>query len=202
MTASSSASLRATVVGDGHQPGRERELVARAQRGERTALQELYRLHVDAVYRRLTHLLGSDPEREDLLPQIFSEAFVGISRFRGESRFSTYLYRIASNVSVDHLNRRKRAPGSGREELIERMASRQPTPEAVTIARAEVERVRHHLGRIKPKKRIAFLLRVVEDLSVEEIAEQVGARPDAVAKRIAHAQRELLVMLERERRRG
>jgi RNA polymerase sigma factor (sigma-70 family) len=61
----------------------------------------------------------------------------------------------------------------------------------------QLDRAWRCLDRIKPKKRIAFLLRVTEGLSLEEIAEQVGARPPAVAQRILHAQRELLALMQK-----
>jgi RNA polymerase sigma-70 factor (ECF subfamily) len=177
----------------------EEELVSRAQLGERAALHEIFRRHSDAVYRRLAHLVGPVAEREDLLQQVFSELYRGLHRFRSEARLASYLYRIATNIALDHLKRRGRRRFVGCEAL-ERCPAAGPTPEAAAIQRERVARVWRCLERIKPKKRIAFLLRVAEGLSVDEIAEQVGARPDAVAKRIQHAQHELAAMLADEDR--
>ena len=60
-----------------------------ASRGDRPAFDALYRSHVDWVYRRLSRLVGLDPERDDLVQQVFVEAYRALPRFRGESSFST-----------------------------------------------------------------------------------------------------------------
>jgi RNA polymerase sigma-70 factor (ECF subfamily) len=178
----------------------DEELLARARAGERAAFQLLYHRYVDGVFRRLTHLLGPDPEREDVVQQVFADLFRGLHRFRGEARFSTYVYRITANIACDHLRRRYRR----RETLVpgadgaERGLSPGPTPEALAIRRQDLDQAWNLLDRVKPKKRVAYLLRVVEGLTLEEIAEQVGARPMAVAQRIRHAQRELLKMIEKK----
>ena len=179
----------------------EAELVACAQAGDRTALQEIYRRYADTVFRRLTHLLGPDPEREDLLQLVFAELFRGLQRFRGQAQFSTYLYRMVTNIAYDHLSRRSRRGWRRSADTLENLPVSEPSPEAVAMRRQMVSEVLRCLDRIKPKKRIAFLLRVSEGLSVEEIAAQVGASPEAVAKRIQHAQRELLALVEKKNRR-
>ena len=174
----------------------DEELVARAQSGERAALPEIYRRHVDGVHRRLSRLIGPDPEREDLLQQVFIETFRSLARFRGEARFATYLYRVTTNIAYDHLKRRSRRDEVLSDEIGERPGV-EPTPEAIAIRRHEIDRAWRCLDRLKPKKRVAFLLRVVEGLSIEEIAEQVNAEPAAVSQRILYAQRELVAMMRR-----
>ena len=65
--------------------GTDEELVQRAMGGDRQAFDDLYRRHVDVVWRRLGRLIGPDPEREDLVQQIFFDVFRGLDRFRGEA---------------------------------------------------------------------------------------------------------------------
>ncbi len=177
-------------------------LVARAQLNDGEAQQELYRRHAQAVYGRLTRLLGRDAEREDLLQQVFSELFVGLHRFRGDAQLQTYIYRIATNIAYDHLKRRSRrrwfSDGVG-DEVDERPAA-QRSPESIAALQQELDTVSRYIERLKPKKRIALLLRVGEGLSLEEIGEQVGARVSTVAKRIKYARQDLARMIERERR--
>ncbi len=175
--------------------GCDEELVARAQAGDEAALQELYRRHVGGVFRRITNLVGPEPDREDLVQQVFIELFRGLHRFRGDARFSTYLYRIATNVAYDQLKRRRRRHYSCDD--LEQRPCPCPSPETVTMRLEQLHRAWRYLDRIKPKKRVAFLLRVVEGLTLEEIAEQVGARAPAVAQRILHAQRELLALMQK-----
>jgi RNA polymerase sigma-70 factor (ECF subfamily) len=179
----------------------DRALIERATRGDRHAFTELYRRHVDAVHRRLAHLVGPDPEREDLLQQVFLDVFRAISSFRGDSAFSTWLYRIIVNVAYEHLRRRgRRACGPLSAAELELQVAPGLCPEAAARQRQQVTLALTLLGRLKPKKRIAFVLRVVEGLSLEEIAEIVGARAPAVGQRVKQAQRELVAMYEREER--
>jgi len=182
--------------------GDEDLLVTRAQAGDRAAMQEIYRRHVDSVHRRLTHLLGAEPEREDLLQLVFSELFRGLHRFRGDARLGTYLYRIVTNVACDHLKRRRRQGRFCSCDDLDQRPGTGPSPEAAMMQREQLAQAWSYLDRIKPKKRVAFLLRVMEGLSLEEIADQVGARPSTIAKRIMHAQRELLAMLRHAERRS
>jgi RNA polymerase sigma-70 factor (ECF subfamily) len=178
-------------------------LVERAAGGDRRAFDELYRRHVDLVYRRLSRLIGPDPDREDLVQTIFLDAFHALPSFRGEALFSTWLYRIIVNVAYDHLRRRRRAAVPLTVEHLDAMVALDLSPEAAAHQRREVARVLRFVERLKPKKRIAFVLRTVEGLSLDEIAAIVGAEAPAVGQRVKHAQREINAMLERdERRRG
>lgn len=179
----------------------DRELVARAASGDRRAFDQLYRRHVDLAFRRMSRLIGPDPEREDLVQQVFIDAFRSLASFRSESRFSTWLYRILVHAAYDHLRRRKRrgVPVSA-DELLQVMAL-DLSPEAAAHQRREVARVLGLLERLKPKKRIAFVLRVVEGLSLDEIGTMVGAEAAAVGQRVKYAQRELTEMIARDERR-
>ena len=80
-------------------PDSDQALVERARGGDRGAFDELYRRHADLVWSRLGRLLGPDPEREDLLQQIFFEVFRDLWRFRGEAAFRTFLYRVVVNIA-------------------------------------------------------------------------------------------------------
>ncbi len=171
--------------------GTDEELVTRAVAGDRPSFDELYRRHVDVVWSRLGRLIGPDPEREDLTQQIFLEVLRALPRFRGDATFRTFLYRVMLNVAYDHLKRRgRRAAGVPIEELDE-LVDAAASPETRAALRQRLALTWTQLDRIKPKKRIAFLLRVVEGLSLEEIARLVHATPATVAQRVRHAHREL-----------
>ena len=175
------------------------ELIARALRGERKAFDAIYRLHADAVYRRLSRLVGPDPEREDLVQQVFVDVFRGLPSFRGDAAFSTWLYRIVVHVAYEHLRRRRRRPASPATlEAIAELVDGALSPEAAARQRQELERALGYLGKLDPKKRIAFVLRVVEGLSLDEIGELVGAKAPAVGQRVKYAQRELDAMIARD----
>ena len=77
--------------------------------GDAAAFRELYRRHLAIVHARLTLMVGPGPERDDLIQQIFLDAYRALARFRGDARFGTFLHRIAINVACDHLERRRRS---------------------------------------------------------------------------------------------
>lgn len=177
------------------------DLLERHLAGDPDAFAAMYRAHAVAVYRRLSRILGPVPEREDLTQDVFLALHKTLPKFRGESKLSTLIQRIAINRACDHLRRQSRRPatlvaGWFFDELIGPASS----PELQSAAREELAYVFTCLARIKPKKRIAFLLRVVDGMSFDEISVLTDATPDAVAKRVQHAQHELDALLSRRDR--
>src|SRR5262245_31694847 len=133
-------------------------LVRRATGGDRNAFDELYRRHVDAVDRQLRRLCGPDPDQEDLVQTVFLDAFRALPAFRGEAAFSTWLYRIVVHAAYEHLRRRRRRTRPIAPEDLDLPVC--PAPEEETRRRETAARLVGLLDRIKPKKRIAFVLRV------------------------------------------
>jgi RNA polymerase sigma-70 factor (ECF subfamily) len=182
------------------------ELVERARRDEPRALQAIYQRHAAAVYRRLTHLVGADPEREDLMQEVFADLFRQLGRLRGAALLRTYLFRIVANKAYDHLReRQRRRKRQGNDDAAAATGADGQALEAVALASSPEDRVRvrqelaligQALERLAPKKRIAYVLRVVDELSLKEIGEQVGATVFTVAQRIRHADREIRRFLE------
>jgi len=173
------------------------ELVGRAQGGDPRAMQAIYQRHASLAYRRLTHLVGPDPEREDLLQEIFIALFGALGRYRGEASLRTFLCRIVAHKAYDHLKRRARTARRQVLTDIGEEESHAPSPERTAQDRKDRELLWRCLDRLKPKKRIAFVLRVVEGLSLKEISEQVGASVPTVAQRIRHAKLELVEQVKK-----
>jgi RNA polymerase sigma-70 factor, ECF subfamily len=176
---------------------RDAELVERHAGGDSEAFAEIYRRHAGTVYRRLTRILGPVAVREDLTQDVFLSLHRALPSFRGDAALGTLIQRIAINAAYDHLRRRK--PTALDAAVLAELVAPLPSPEAQTQAREELVHVFACLAKLKPKKRIALLLRVVDGLSFEAIAELVDATPDAVAKRVQHGQRELDALLARSR---
>ena len=167
-------------------------LVARHHAGDPLAFSEIYRAHAAAVYRRLSRILGPIAEREDLTQDVFLAVHHALPRFRGDAKLATLIHRIAINRACEHLRRQRRRPATLVDNwFFDDQLSPTASPAARVAAREELRHVFACLARIKPKKRIAFLLRVVDGLAFEEIAELVDATPEAVAKRVQHGQRAL-----------
>lgn len=179
------------------------DLVGECLAGKRRAFDELYRRHAATVHRRLTRLVGAGPEVEDLVQQVFLETFRSLPRFRGEAAFKTWLHRIAINVALGALRNRKRHPNISIDpQDLEAIVSAGLTPEARARERELYEQALHHLGKLAPKHKVAFVLRHVEQLSLDEIAEIVGAKAPAVAQRVRKAERELARRMALEERRA
>ena len=175
----------------------DEELLAR-YRKDPSAFQEIYRAHFDAVYRRLSRILGPIAEREDLAQDVFLAVHRSLPRFRGDSTLGTFIQRVAINAALDHLRRSsRRATVPFDAEFLDELVASAPSPEVRAASREELHRVFALLARIKPKKRIAFLLHVVDGLAFDEIARLTDASVDAVAKRVQHAQRELAALFAR-----
>lgn len=174
------------------------ERVARLRAGDPDAFEAIYRAHVDAVYRRLTRILGPIAEREDLTQDVFVALHRTLAQFRGDAALGTWIQRIAINTAYDHLRRQRSRPATLVDDRVfDELCSPAASVESRVDARTELARVFACLARIKPKKRIALLLRQVDGMSFEEIGELVDATPEAVAKRVQHGQRELDALLAR-----
>ena len=146
--------------------------------------------------------MGPDPEREDLVQQVFVRTHRSLYTYRGEAKFSTFFFQIIHNVAVDHLRKRTRRPALDYNALAEtEFESSDPTPESVAANRQAFLQVWACLDRIKPAKRIALVLRMIEGRSLEEIAEETGTNVATVAQRIRHGRMEL-EKLYRKRRCG
>jgi RNA polymerase sigma-70 factor (ECF subfamily) len=190
-------------------PGREssdEELVERARANDPDAIHAIYERYAAAVYRRFTHLLGPDPEREDLMQEVFVDLFRQLGRYRGSASLRTYVFRIVSHKACDHVRQRQRqrrtlgqAPPFATVDVLDAQEQRSTaaSPEERVSHAQELALVEEALEKLAPKKRIAFLLRMVDNLSLKEIAEQVGATVFTVAQRLRHADRELHRHLER-----
>lgn len=173
-------------------------LLARHRAGDRAAFAAIYRAHATAVYRRLSRLLGPVPEREDLTQDVFVALYAAIPRFRGEAKLSTLIHRIAINKACELLRRRRQRPATLMDgAFFDELCGPTSSPEDHALTRSELVRVFACLTKIKPKKRVALLLRIVDGLSFAEIGELVDATPETAAKRVQLGQRELDVLLAR-----
>ena len=177
-------------------------LVTRFLDGDRAAYTMLYQRYAEKVFARLTRLVGPGADREDLLQQVFLGLFRALPSFRGEAALSTFIYRITIHVACDHLRRRHRRPVDYDAADLDELIDGSPSPEARARQHGELRQILVLLERIKPAKRIAFVLVAVEGMSLDEAAMLVEAKPEAVKQRVLHARRELMAMMERAEKRA
>jgi RNA polymerase sigma-70 factor (ECF subfamily) len=164
-------------------------LIARCQRGEREALGEFYRRYRSDVTRNLLRVLGPGRgDLEDVLQDVFIEAFRSIGRFRGDSKLSTWLYRVCINVALQRLRKRKRLAEVPADEVAESVSDQ--TPERGLDSRRRLDAVYRILDNLSPKKRVVFILHEIEGREPKEIAGIVGAPVLTVRTRLHYARKE------------
>jgi len=197
--------------GDGRRtaaPDEDRCLVDRAQAGDVRAFEALVRRHERWVFSVALRMVGDRADAEDVAQEVFLKAYRGLQGFRGGSRFSTWLYAIASHHCLNHLagreSRARRAarvdtPTEARDEnpgsVLDRVADQSPRPDAV-LERRDLRRViQSHLLELTEEHRIVLILRDIQGLSYEEIAASVGIELGTVRSRLHRARMELKVRL-------
>jgi RNA polymerase sigma-70 factor (ECF subfamily) len=175
----------------------ERETVAACRRGEREAFDRLVERHQRDVYRLCYRYMGNHEDANDLAQEAFVRAWRSIGRFRGDSAFSTWLYRIAVNACLNH--RAARKPPA--QELSESVAD--PARGALDRAEsaADARRVREAISRLPEKQRATVILKVFHELTHEEVAQALGSSVGTVKSNLFHALSNLRRLLGPEERR-
>jgi RNA polymerase sigma-70 factor (ECF subfamily) len=164
-------------------------LVDRARRRDPAAFRDLFQTHVGAVHRVVRRMVGARPDVDDLVQTTFVEAFRSLPDFRGDALFSTWLTRIAVRVTM-HAVRRRHAASASLDDVTEPAAAA-PGPEQVTAARETLALVEALLAELRPKRRAAFVLHVLEGYSMEEVAAILNASTAAVKVRVHDARRHI-----------
>jgi len=164
-------------------------LVDRARRRDPAAFRDLFQTHVGSVHRVVRRIVGPRADVEDLVQTAFVEAFRSLPDFRGDALFSTWLTRITVRVTLRAARRRHLATAS-LDDVVE-PASITPGPERVAAAREALALVESLLAELRPKRRAAFVLHVLEGYSVEEVAAILSASTAAVKVRVHDARRQI-----------
>jgi RNA polymerase sigma-70 factor (ECF subfamily) len=178
----------------------EAELLERCRAGERAAFDRLYRDNRRMVAATLYRVMGDRGELEDLVQEVFVIAYRGLARFRGESRISTWLYRVCVNVALGKLRTRARRPPpiSMATAPESRVEDSPDSPERMLERKQDVARVYRALDQLSPKKRVVLVLHEIEGLDLKDIASIVEAPQVTVRTRLFYARREFYALLAKE----
>jgi RNA polymerase sigma-70 factor (ECF subfamily) len=171
----------------------EAELIEACRRGERSAQDAVFRAESTGLEWLIRRLVGPTPDVPDLLQVTFVEAIVAFPRFRGEASVHTWLERIAIHVCLDHLRQRKVRAHQPLEEMggDPVLPDAAASPDQVVDARRQLLRLACHLDALPARRRVAFVLHVVDGLPINEVASLVGASAIATRSRIFWARRAL-----------
>jgi RNA polymerase sigma-70 factor (ECF subfamily) len=163
------------------------QVIEACQQGDRDAFHSLFVAYRDKVFSIAVYSSGGDRSvAEDVTQQIFVKLFTAIRQFRGDSEFTTWLYRLVVNACMDERRRRRRLLPWGTAETAVAMSNvSDRKPQERQYARLEIsEAVRKAIAELKPKFRLPILLKYIEGLSYEEIAEVMGCSKGTVASRL------------------
>jgi RNA polymerase sigma-70 factor, ECF subfamily len=168
------------------------ELVTAAQAGDRRAFEELVRATYVDTYTLALRLTANEEDARDVVQEVYLRAWKGIGAFRGDSQFSTWLYRITANASSTSVSRRRRhrqEPLESVQEPAEERIALQPEPAAESAA--TLERLADAVAELPPKLRAIVVLKDVYGMSHEAIAEELGISVSAAKVRLHRARRKL-----------
>jgi RNA polymerase sigma-70 factor (ECF subfamily) len=181
----------------------DRILVDRFKNGDAAAFDEMVSRYWDRIFSMVNQLLRNPQDAEEVTQDAFIRAHKGLSNFRGDSAFSTWLYQIATNLARNrywYWWRRKRdksisldAPlgNDSTTTLAEILPAEVDTPDDITVNREFVARISGGMERLGAKHREILILRNVKNLSYEEISKILGISVGTVKSRIARARESL-----------
>jgi RNA polymerase sigma-70 factor, ECF subfamily len=174
-------------------------LAARAASGDDPAFEALVIRYQARVFRLARRLTGNDGDAQDAQQDAFLQVYRNLSSFRGDARFSTWLYRIATNAALMLRRARARRPAESLEEYLPRFDAggrHAATPAELRVAgqadeildrQLLAEKARAGIDRLPELYREAFILRDLEELTTSDVAEVLGLEPAAVRQRVHRA---------------
>ena len=177
-------------------------VVARAQSGDGDAFRTLVERHSRSVFRLAYRMTGNEQDAEDVVQETFLRAFKQLSHYESRSSFSTWLYRIASNYSLDLIRMRKRHDDKRENDtedgrsVLDTVAATAPAQDRLVFGKQVEQRVSAAMNELSDLERSAFVLRHFEGLSIEEIGGMLGTSLNATKHSIFRAVQKLRKRLE------
>jgi len=179
------------------------DLISKFKDGDASAFEEIVSKYQDKVYNLCRYMLGNADDAEDAAQDVFLKAYRALPKFLPDASLYTWLYRIATNTCIDY----KKKPifeslfgdsGEG-ERLIHDRASDAPSPEKLYQSKQIGQALQESLGKLSPKLRAIIILKEIEELSYEEIADTLEISIGTVKSRIARAREELQKLMQKFR---
>ena len=168
--------------------------VARAQKGDAAAFEQLVVTYRDQVFRLALRMCGNEADADEVAQDAFLSAWKSLPNFRGDSRFSTWLYQLTSHAAIDLLRRQKRRPET--EDLAAvSAADSAPSPQQQAERTETCQAVRAAVLALPAEQRQVVVLRYMEELSYEEISAALKLPPGTVKSRLNRAKTQLRMIL-------
>ncbi len=183
----------------------EFDLVKRCQAGDTEAFDELVTRYRTRVFGMIYNMVHNEQDAWDLAQESFLKAWKSIGRFRGQSSFYTWIYRIVMNVTIDWLRKKKIKGGDA--EFDDAIQLREIDPASKTVPRTEAlphqvmerdeirARIEKAIGQLSPEHRAVILMKEMDDMQYHEIAEALGCSIGTVMSRLFYARKKLQSLL-------
>ena len=174
----------------------QENIIARARRGDADAFEQLVIAYRDQVFRLALRMCGNEADADEAAQEAFLSAWKALPNFRGDSRFSTWLYQLTSHAAIDLMRREKRQIAA--EDITEVSApDPAPGPQQQAERRETQEAVRDAILQLTPEYRQIVVLRFLEDLSYEEIGAALKLPSGTVKSRLNRAKSQLKDILSK-----
>ncbi len=182
----------------------EEQLIRRAQQGDNGAFEALLLLHQKKVYNLCLRMSANPDDALDLSQEAFLRAWRSLGQYQFEASFSTWLFRLTSNICIDFLRRKKRRQETSLTESYDdsdegaelSVPDAQPGPEQQAMTNETKIELARAMEQLSPEHREILQLRVIEDLQYEQIADILGVRVGTVKSRLARARLALRKILK------
>lgn len=177
----------------------ERDLLARAKRGEMLAYDELVRHYQGRIYALVYNMTSNKEDAEDLVQDVFVKAYASLARFEEKSSFYTWVYRIAINRTLNFLKKRKRNPkmslddvdnGVERDPAYVELSARESPFRDATLSELQ-EKLNKALMTLSENHRTVVVLHDIQGVPHEEIASMIGCSQGTVRSRLFYARQQL-----------
>lgn len=183
----------------------EEQLVKKSIQGDTVAFEELVFQYQNKIYALSYRYMGNEEDAYDMTQEAFLKAYRSLRTFKGDSSFGTWLYRVATNVCLDELRRRKRRivtlsldePLATDEGEVEKeIPDTSPTADVLYEQKEFSKYIQNLLDQMKPEHKTVIVLRDVMELSYEEIAEVLDCSLGTVKSRLSRARNALRKKLD------
>ena len=179
----------------------EQKLISLARRGDQAAFEQLLNHYQKPVYHQALRLVGNPEDAADVTQEVFIKVWKHLPSFRGESSFSTWLYRLTDNAALDLIRREKKRRGDSslddEESALTLPADPAPTPHQAIEQKELHQAVADGLAQLSEEHRQVLVMREINGLSYEQIGSILDLSPGTVKSRIARARISLAKFLQK-----
>lgn len=181
------------------------ELVHRTIAGDRSAFEELYRKYVKRIFNLVFRMVGTAQEAEEVTQEVFYQAYRALPGFQGRSQFYTWIFRIGTNIALQHVKKQARKK---KDVPFEEVFDTQlppagyaggSSPEKVAESRAFYTALEQAVNTLPPNQRVVMILGPIQGHTYEEMANILGTNEEVIKGRLHRARENIREMLKQHR---